>query len=54
MEDDVWKACKKISSDITEQQGQELFRLLDFNKDGYVTEDDWKKNVNFDSNKLLK
>lgn len=39
--------------DITEQQSQQLFRLLDYNKDGYVTQDDWNKNINFDSNKLL-
>lgn len=36
---DVWKACKAISMDITEQQGQELFRLLDVDKDGYVSLD---------------
>ena len=54
MEDDVWTACKRIANDINEQQSQELFRLLDYNKDGYVTEDDWRRNINFDSNKLLK
>jgi hypothetical protein len=27
---------------------------LDFNKDGFVTQDDWNKNINFDSNKLFK
>lgn len=53
-ESDVWEACKKISLDITEQQAHELFRLLDANKDGFVTKDDWKKNITFDTNYLVK
>ena len=51
-ENDVWEACQHISSDITEQQASELFRLLDANKDGFVTREDWKKNINFDTNFL--
>jgi hypothetical protein len=50
---DVWKGCKAISMDITEQQGQELFRLLDVDKDGYVSYDEWTKVIKFDSNALL-
>ena len=53
-ENEVWEACKKISMDITEQQSAELFRLLDSNKDGLVTKDDWNKNISFDNNALLK
>lgn len=53
-ENDVWEACKKISPDITQQQAHELFRLLDANKDGFVTKDDWKKNITFDTNYLVK
>ena len=34
---DVWEACKSISPDINEQQAQELFRILDSNRDGFVT-----------------
>lgn len=52
--EDVWAACHKISMDINEQQSQELFRLLDANKDGFVTKDDWKKSIFFDSNKLIR
>lgn len=53
-ENEVWEACRIISSDITEQQSQELFRLLDSNKDGLVTKDDWDKNITFDTNSLIK
>lgn len=53
-ENDVWVACQKISSDITEQQAQELFRLLDANRDGFITKDDWKKNITFDTNHLVR
>ena len=49
-QDDVWKACQNISIDITEQQAHELYRLLDSNKDGFVTKDDWNKNIKFDWN----
>ena len=52
--EDVWSACRKISLDINEQQSQELFRLLDANKDGFVTKDDWKKNIAYDTNKLIR
>lgn len=50
----MWEACKKISQDITEQQAHELFRLLDQNKDGLVTRDDWEKSIDFDTNDLIK
>ena len=40
--------------DITEQQAHELFRLLDSNKDGFVTREDWNKNINYDTNTLIK
>lgn len=53
-ENDVWDACKKISPDITQQQSHELFRLLDANKDGFVTKDDWRKNITFDTNTIVK
>ena len=51
-ENEVWEACRIISSDITEQQSQELFRLLDSNKDGLVTKDDWDKNITY-SDKII-
>lgn len=47
---DLWNACKHISIDITQQQGQELFRILDSNKDGFITAQDWKTNMHFDHN----
>lgn len=58
-ENDLWNACKKISIDITEQGAQELFRILDNNKDGFITLDDWKQTIKFETNnhilkKLLK
>ena len=49
-ENDLWEACKQISTDITEQQAQELFRVLDSNRDGLVTPDDWAKSVHFENN----
>lgn len=49
-ENELWNACKQISIDITEQQSQELFRILDNNRDGLITIDDWKRSINFDSN----
>lgn len=52
--EDVWSACRKVSLDINEQQSQELFRLLDANKDGFVTKDDWNKNIAYDTNKLIR
>ena len=45
---DVWNSCKTISVDITEQQSLELFRILDSNKDGMITYDDWNRNIHFD------
>ena len=53
-ESELWEACKQISIDITEQQAQELFRLLDSNKDGFITKEDWDKNITFDTNYLIK
>jgi hypothetical protein len=49
-ENELWNACNKISIDITEQQAQELFRILDNNKDGLITLDDWKANIQFAQN----
>ena len=49
-ENELWNACKQISIDITEQQSQELFRILDNNRDGLITIDDWRRSINFDSN----
>lgn len=31
-----------------------MFRLLDANRDGFVTKDDWQKNITFDTNYLVK
>lgn len=31
-----------------------MFRLLDANKDGFVTKDDWQKNITFDTNYLVR
>lgn len=41
--DEVWKGLKCVSPETTQEQANELFRLLDFNKDGVVTLDDWAK-----------
>lgn len=49
-ENELWQACKKISIDITEQQAQELFRILDNNKDGLITLSDWKASISFSQN----
>lgn len=49
-ENELWNACKLISIDITEQQAQELFRILDNNKDGLITLDDWRANIQFAQN----
>lgn len=45
---DFWNACQEISVDITEQQSLELFRIMDSNKDGMVTLDDWTSNIHYD------
>lgn len=50
---DFWNACKEISIDITEQQCLELFRIMDNNKDGLITLEDWSKNIIFDQNNRL-
>jgi Ca2+-binding EF-hand superfamily protein len=52
-ESDVWQACKSISTDITEQQAYELFRILDVNKNGVVSLEEWNQVIKFDSNALL-
>ena len=39
-----------MSIDITEQQSLELFRIMDQNKDGLVTWEDWIKNIHFEEN----
>lgn len=52
-ESDVWKACKSISSDITEQQAYELYRLLDVNKNGTVSLEEWTQVIKFDANAIL-
>lgn len=47
---DFWNACREISIDITEQQCLELFRIMDSNKDGMITWEDWSKNIHFEEN----
>ena len=44
---DFWDACRQVSIDITEQQSLELFRIMDANKDGMVTWEDWSRNIGF-------
>lgn len=51
--DDIYLGCERLQLNINPVQATELYRKLDYNKDGYVDFQDWIEVIREETNPYL-